>query len=199
MPLPWPETMLISTHVPMRGTTFQPKCIYAAPVISTHVPMRGTTRLTVDNLAMLVISTHVPMRGTTCDVMRQCRNFFISTHVPMRGTTPEAMRIVATNGFQPTSPCGGRRRLALRQLEGVAISTHVPMRGTTERDHTGGGRTRISTHVPMRGTTRPMGVEVSNCSHFNPRPHAGDDAAWLPSGGGTDGFQPTSPCGGRRG
>ena len=36
-----------------------------AKIISTHVPMRGTTMVIGSCYGSIIISTHVPMRGTT--------------------------------------------------------------------------------------------------------------------------------------
>ena len=99
------------------------------------------------------ISTHVPTRGTTIPLKVKQLRHGISTHVPTRGTT---IRFGACRG-EP------------------AISTHVPTRGTTRASARRAGSHHISTHVPTRGTTGPRLRRPGWHSHFNPRPHAGDD------------------------
>ena len=131
MPLPWPETMLISTHVPTRGTTELHVTLSDSAVISTHVPMRGTTSPRKKGGQHNGISTHVPMRGTTAYRFSTYFSYAISTHVPMRGTTYWMTAGLCSTRFQPTSPCGGRRQAGAGHGKRGCISTHVPTRGTT--------------------------------------------------------------------
>ena len=58
-----------------------------AMVISIHVPTRGTTKHEIILESVLKISIHVPTRGTTNAATRSWMSVSISIHVPTRGTT----------------------------------------------------------------------------------------------------------------
>ena len=77
-------------------------------LISIHVPARGTTVLRKMERDGMSISIHVPARGTTTPqrVVRILHN--ISIHVPARGTTLNTNKLAGDTLFQSTSPRGGR-------------------------------------------------------------------------------------------
>ena len=101
--------------------------------------------------------------------------------------------------FQPTHPCGVRRRIDATNFRVIKVSTHAPLRGATGRSpldvviakfqptHPCGVRLRdtwrqveadsVSTHAPLRGATPRIVVLNPIVPSFNPRTPAGCDSA----------------------
>ena len=144
--------LLISTHVPTRGTTSSELPLSTVKVFQPTSPRGGrrappTPRagranfnprphagdddVRAERVQDITISTHVPTRGTTYGARADAIGTCISTHVPTRGTTQRV-------GVFPA---------------GAEISTHVPTRGTTFIRDSTWAVPSISTHVPTRGTT----------------------------------------------
>ena len=100
---------------PHAGDDFLQPRAFSQPLHFNPRPHAGDdSRRFNDELGRLWISTHVPMRGTTVFAKRPALAVQISTHVPMRGTTVMLSFRVDGETFQPTSPCGGRRRKGAR-------------------------------------------------------------------------------------
>ena len=57
--------MMVSIHVPARGTTKLGECLNKCILVSIHVPARGTTGLVNVLIEIDGVSIHVPARGTT--------------------------------------------------------------------------------------------------------------------------------------
>ena len=123
-------------------------------VISIHVPTRGTTAAVSDLLYSEGISIHVPTRGTT-----SCPPFCVWPYSVFQFTSPQGGRLPSRIGpasvsiFQFTSPQGGRRP--------GSAGTHAGSGNFNSRPHKGDDTCvispfvllHISIHVPTRGTT----------------------------------------------
>ena len=78
-------------------------------VVSIHVPTRGTTAYASFSISDTDVSIHVPTRGTTRPDVHLCFIHVVSIHVPTRGTTDTVSNAVITVKFQSTFPRGERR------------------------------------------------------------------------------------------
>ena len=83
-------------------------CLYCI-VVSIHVPARGTTAMLFLRLAIVKVSIHVPARGTTKILKEGCCTAGVSIHVPARGTTEEILPNDTVDMFQSTFPRGERQ------------------------------------------------------------------------------------------
>ena len=167
-------TMVISIHVPTRGTTGVSEFAPSSTIISIHVPTRGTTDT---NVMRTYSSDFNPRAHEGHDLkMRRCRSRYF---ILFQSTCPRGARHPLWSGFPfpkisihvPTR--GTTRRPDL--IEPVYyISIHVPTRGTTCRMLRYPHLISISIHVPTRGTTFSARLEFYP-DDFNPRAHEGHD------------------------
>ena len=125
--------IMVSIHVPARGTTASYLLNEHEIKVSIHVPARGTTEKGLPALLPVVcfnprsregndaeeldeyrkslqVSIHVPARGTTQRSTSALWNVRVSIHVPARGTTGDYGLWIAQYAFQSTFPRGERRR-----------------------------------------------------------------------------------------
>ena len=125
--------ILISIHVPARGTTILP---FQFLLLSSDFNPRsreGNDAARLITTVDLAISIHVPARGTTKAPFAPTVILPISIHVPARGTTLRHTHVALMAEFQSTFPRGERRCLFAILPTLFAISIHVPARGTTLR------------------------------------------------------------------
>ena len=165
----------------MRGATAGIVSGYFNDPVSIHAPMRGATVRRPENvsygrsfnprahagrdLVMLEsiqsltdVSIHAPMRGATKTAATAQSTAFVSIHAPMRGATGNTGRRSPTSAFQSTRPCGARRSAPV-----------YPCR-----------RPQFQSTRPC-GARRSPSQRISSLSPcFNPRAHAGRDAAIIP-------------------
>ena len=187
---------MISTHVPMRGTTTHSQnssslCGYFNPR-----PHAGDDGGGPDQRQKGRISTHVPMRGTTVHARGNTSAWRFQPTSPCGGRPSSLAPLSTVKVFQPTSPCGGRQRSMTTSSSISPFQPTSPCGGRrfcvgknstlfhfNPRPHAGDDSAPncntasliISTHVPMRGTTRGKFERPRAQGNFNPRPHAGDD------------------------
>jgi len=127
------------------------------------------------------VSIHAPMRGATPVNRHTPRLQPVSIHAPMRGATADAVDICTSAIlFQSTRPCGARHWPTRRAAMPLAFQSTRPC-----------GARRSAPVYPCRRpqfqSTRPCGARrspsqrISSLSPcFNPRAHAGRDAAIIP-------------------
>ena len=146
--------LIVSIHVPARGTTARYNHSYSQGIVSIHVPARGTTgrrgtldhfdrgfnprsRKGNDGLVLNVNTTRVgfnPRSRKGNDVSPKAKRRYERM---FQSTFPQGERL------QPHAVCPVR----------TLVSIHVPARGTTVRFTAAVCRFPVSIHVPARGTT----------------------------------------------
>ena len=188
-------------------------------LVSIHVPARGTTEMRDNAVKQQAVSIHVPARGTTDNPHAFTKSFTVSIHVPARGTTILRSISAYPMQFQSTFPRGERQTAAPPVPHQRSVSIHVPARGTTKGVNPTGvlwmfqstfprgerlrflARSRsislfqstfprgerrptcdplciffwVSIHVPARGTTQMQILIASVKECFNPRSREGND------------------------
>ena len=105
------DAIVISIHVPARGTTSFQRPYQHMPVLFQSTFPRGERHSAPTQLQDKInISIHVPARGTTNSKRISARSAFISIHVPARGTTGSRYEgAINLYRFQSTFPRGERR------------------------------------------------------------------------------------------
>ena len=123
----------VSTHAPLRGATSNlPAFPYLSPTVSTHAPLRGATLFLLFCALFSRVSTHAPLRGATCPWRRRRqRRTGFNPRTPAGCDTGFSSSCSTRRAFQPTHPCGVRRRDVEEYLPKIAVSTHAPLRGAT--------------------------------------------------------------------
>ena len=109
----------ISIHAPRAGSDpSRIASIVCGSVFQSTLPVRGAT-----NRALWERSGHwefqstLPVRGATCFSACDCRAVSFQSTLPVRGATPSrTLREGVRCYFNPRSPCGERRVLALHLL-----------------------------------------------------------------------------------
>ena len=129
---PW-NRLLISIHVPTRGTTLIIYMEFRCIMNFNPRPHAGDDQAYSIMDSSAFISIHVPTRGTTQ------ANFGIYGAPQFQSTSPRGGRPVPVGAvklvqiFQSTSPRGGRRGYPFPCPAYKTISIHVPTRGTTAK------------------------------------------------------------------
>ena len=125
--------LIVSIHVPARGTTAYLSYVTAQDPVSIHVPARGTTRENSGYNNTLDVSIHVPARGTTADGMNSMADD--TTGFNPRSRKGNDLHNCAgrkyLSRFQSTFPQGERHNDWFRDVNYDEVSIHVPARGTT--------------------------------------------------------------------
>ena len=186
----------------------------AGHAVSIHAPTQGATP-TVDLAhGHIPVSIHAPTQGATIGPSR------IGAMVGFQSTHPRRVRLCAPChpnadvGFQSTHPrrvrrlrsCSGRantsfqsthpRRVRPDRLRGAChslhVSIHAPTQGATPTASFPPTRcSHVSIHAPTQGATIAPGGRAGR--RFNPRTHAGCDAAQLIGPLTEQEFQSTHP------
>ena len=106
---------------------------FQSPIlVSIHVPTRGTTNCFPSLLVPSIVSIHVPTRGTTYGYRFRACICTVSIHVPTRGTTSYPLTPVPSQiGFNPRSHKGNDVEKN-QNGKRFKVSIHVPTRGTTK-------------------------------------------------------------------
>ena len=166
--------------------------------VSTHAPLAGSDEKCDDSVEKWLVSTHAPLAGSDdlsfLDI--DLLNEFQPTH-PLRGATSALRKVrVPNTGFNPRSPCGGRRHalwlctwsgwfqptLPLRgataqaALDGtiVGFQPTLPLRGATQLMHDHNPPYEFQPTLPLRGATRSLATAFSPTMSFNPRSPCGE-------------------------
>ena len=122
-------------------------------IVSIHVPARGTTNTFSSNATEEIVSIHVPARGTTAQRLIKVGHFTVSIHVPARGTTLENWKSKTRHLFQSTFPQGERRLSGSVILRLLWFQSTFPQGERRSQRYIDYSIVDVSIHVPARGTT----------------------------------------------
>ena len=83
------QSVKVSIHVPVKGTTVVRRRELDIELVSIHVPVKGTTRCHRHGTRRAEVSIHVPVKGRPPVRFRFLPNpnCVVSIHVPVKGTT----------------------------------------------------------------------------------------------------------------
>ena len=166
----------ISIHAPRTGS--DPArgrgCHPPGRIFQSTLPARGATEGVVGLFGLEAISIHAPRTGSDTrrnHLVEEARR--ISIHTPRTGSDRSVRRIRRPlKHFNPRSPHGERRGLALRSVVNVRFQSTLPARGATLCSGLLCQAQGISIHAPRTGSDTPPRPRCRCCFHFNPRsPH----------------------------
>ena len=163
----------------------------------------------------------LPLRGATPQDSLRPSPSPVSTHAPLAGSDRAALLPGSwPPRFNPRSPCGERRTLALMTnlrrlfqptlpLRGATrphlqgdhrrrVSTHAPLAGSDFRSRWNQTLLYVSTHAPLAGSDIPPMSMMNTSSCFNPRSPCGERRSAPEGRRRAARFNPRSPCGERR-
>ena len=148
----------ISTHTPLAGRDFLPRCSDFRVLISTHTPLagrdcpkhawcvryqkflltrpsRGVTILQTPIFPLTLISTHTPLAGRDWIDQGSGYPIKISTHTPLAGRDePDPSRSVFPHEISTHTPLAGRDLHGCLCQNRGEISTHTPLAGRDWHD-----------------------------------------------------------------
>ena len=210
----------ISIHAPRTGSDLQRRAEIADVVVfQSTLPARGATRggflrrcLVTDfnprsphgerpgddgkQIAVVDISIHAPRTGSDSRSCVPAATCSISIHAPRTGSDDVVDGSFAVErDFNPRSPHGERRRLAVPEKRPQHISIHAPRTGSDALFFCRCGcPLTFQSTLPARGATFLGGQPRTGQRHFNPRSPHGERLKGFGQGVLQETFQSTLPA-----
>ena len=144
------------------------------------------------------VSIHAPTRGATICLAKETCHSCVSIHAPTRGATNhQYIYLIFFDLFQSTLP-RGERPTASQMFHVPVEFQSTLLRGERPYDvFLSSQPYLVSIHAPTRGATIRVSSIPTRIESFNPRSHAGSDAAKPTIYCSTGEFQSTLPRGER--